>query len=553
MTKILFVYPPYLAPTHVERILAGTEEIAMGAPLGLMYISGYLKKRGFTGTIELLDLMDKVYRDRRVLADDALFEDAIAQHLAGFKPDLIGITLNFSVSWGYFVQISRVIRERLPDATIVVGGGHATFAYKHVLQGGLADYVVRGEGEYAFADLVSALGSGKESTIQGVFDLAKSNTLASDIGEMFNFEDIEMPDWGLVDAEGYTRGNNSFRFLGSRGDVFAQIVTARGCPYQCSYCAASNAYGNKLRYRPVNRVIAEIEWLRNRYGVTGFIPEDDMFISKAERSLQLLKALAADNRGIKIAVRNGLAVSALSEEVVDLMVQANVTTCNVAIDGGTPEMQKQIGKNCDLAKAKRMIRYIRDRGIETCACMIIGHYGETRDLLDAAIEYILSLEADWLNLQVCAPLPGSEFYRLLCRDGIIKDTPDYWNHDYEIREFALNGISGEEISRIRKRTYYRSNYSNNVNIREGMHRRALNYYDRRCEQKDHDLFSHLYQAKCLYALGMGEEAALSMKKVAAIMRTAGGSKTYLENREFVPAELAAAMLEDVGNDVASTS
>lgn len=538
MTKILFVYPPYLAPSHVERILAGTEEIAMGAPLGLMYISAYLKKSGFAGEIELLDLMDIVYRDRRVLADAALFENAITQHLADFKPDVIGITLNFSVSWSYFVQISRVIREHLPEATIVVGGGHATFAYKHVLQGGLADYVVRGEGEYAFSDLINALGSGKECTIPGVFDLAKSNTPASDIGRMFNFEDIEMPDWDLVDAEGYTRGNNSFRFLGSRGDVFAQIVTARGCPYQCTYCAASNAYGNKLRYRPVDRVIAEIEWLRNKYGVTGFIPEDDMFISKAERSLHLLKALAVDNRGIKIAIRNGLAVSALSEEVVDLMVQANVTTCNVAIDGGTQEIQKQIGKNCDLVKAKRITRYIRDRGIETCACMIIGHYGETRELLDAAIEYIKSLEADWLNLQVCAPLPGSEFYRLLCRDGIIKDTPDYWNHDYEIRSFALNGISGEEISRIRKRTYYHNNYANNVNIREGMHRRALNYYDRRCEQKDNDLFSHLYQAKCLYAMGMDDEAALSMKKVAAIMQTADGNKTYLENLEFVPPELA---------------
>ena len=538
MTKILMIYPPYLAPSHVERILAGTEEIAMGAPLGLMYISAYLKATGFTGTIELLDLMNAAYRDRRVLADDTLFEQTIARRLAEFKPDLVGITLNFSVSWSYFVKISRVIRELLPHIPIVVGGGHATFAYKHVLQPGLADYVVRGEGEYAFADLVSALGSGKEATIQGVFDLAKSNTLASDIGRMFNFEEIVMPDWGLVDAEGYTRGNNSFRFLGARGDVFAQIVSARGCPYQCTYCAASNAYGNKLRYRPVKNVLAEIEWLKNRYGVTGFIPEDDMFISSSGRSLELLKALARDNSGTKLTIRNGLAVRALNEEVVGLMVKANVTTCNVAIDGGTAEMQKQIGKNCDLAKAKHITRYIRDQGIETCACMIIGHYGETRDLLDAAIEYIGSLEADWLNLQVCAPLPGSEFYRLLCRDGIIKDTPDYWNHDYEIREFALNGISGEEISRIRKRTYYSCNYANNVNIREGMYRRALNYYDRRCEQKDNDLVSPLYQAKCLYALGKGEEAALSMKKVAAIMQTAGGRKTYVENSEFVPAELA---------------
>lgn len=520
--RILFVYPPYFSHSHERRILAGSEELTLGAPLGLMYLSAFLKAKGFVGDIEILDFMAMIYRNRTMLANGTDYIEApVAQYLQDFSPDIVAISVNFSISWRSFVKIATKVRQIAPHATIVAGGGHSTFAFKEILQSHLADYVIRGEGEYAFYDLISALGTGRESLIEGVFDLEKAQSGRSDdeVGRSFDFNEFTMPDWDLVDTETYISKNKSFRYVGGDNDIFAQIVSSRGCPYRCIFCAGKNAYATGMRHRPVSNIVAEIEYLQGRFGITGIVPEDDMFLVQKSRSFVLLGALAGIPEKVKVGVRNGLSVNALDEDIIEAMIKANITNCSIAIDGGTTEIQTIIKKNCPLDKARDVIRYSRDRGIETCTNMMIGHYGETRAMIEEAIEYTRGLETDWLNIGVAVPLPGSEMYLRLCEDGVIKNSPEFWNNDFERGELDINGMSGEEITDIRQDTYFRSNYYSNKNLEQGRYERALLYFTRRCELKPGDLFSHAYRAECLFRMGRKQEGESLLPGTMNILRT----------------------------------
>jgi radical SAM superfamily enzyme YgiQ (UPF0313 family) len=355
--KILLVNLPSV-PYGVKQI--------QSMPMGILYLSAYLKK--YTNAeVRMLDIGEET----------------------DWEPDIIGYSVVFSSSHHHFVEMVEKLKKQFPNALHIAGGNHATNACEEV--GRHVDHVFLGEGELTLVDAIKNGFRGK---------YIKSEPM--DITELLN------PDWDLIDMDKYTTGET--RATGAEKKS-ATIITSRGCPYKCTFCAGHTVHGRKLRQRSIDNVIEEIKTLNGLYGVNLFIVEDDLFLAPKSRGLELLNRMKELNiQGFELRLPSALAVKVLDEELVDALIDAGTEIFNIAIESGCEKTQKSIKKNVPLGKAKRLVKYIRSKGKLARCYFILGFPGETREDMQETIRYAIDLKADWSRFASATPLIGSEMY-----------------------------------------------------------------------------------------------------------------------------------------------
>ena len=159
------------------------------------------------------------------------------------------------------LKTASAAKEACPDAKIVMGGPHATFQDKEILrQEKVVDIIVRGEGEETLLELA------KQPELENIGDI-KGITYRSG-GEIVqtptrpfiqNLDALPRPDYKQIPIEKYK----------INGKRILPIISSRGCPFQCSFCVASEMFGRTFRARSEGNVVDEIEWLKNEYGAEG--------------------------------------------------------------------------------------------------------------------------------------------------------------------------------------------------------------------------------------------------------------------------------------------
>ena len=493
--NVLFLNPPTVPYNILVRSLDNpikhfSQVVAM--PMGILYLGAVIQKNLPDANVDVLDLAKSLrernnLNDREAISVKDFFRDALEKSLVeGYEPTIIGISILFSTAHHTCMDFAQVCKEIWPKTPIVVGGMHATSSVDLILENKAVDYVCRGEAESNMVEMVQKANQGEPlDTIQGVvgrLKLAESrlnNTTLPSSPLVDNLDEIPLPAWDLIPMSDYIGSSNRARRMDEiTHDYAATIVTTRGCPFSCTFCASWTVHGRKMRYRSTENVIKELEILTEKYGVDLVCVEDDMFTIKKPRFIALCNAIYERFRDkLEWQIPNGFSVAALDEDVVEALCKLNLKVANVAIESGSEYTQRHIiKKNCNLERARKVTKLFHDRGVITRTVFIIGFPDETRELIKESLDYAASLPIDWAHINIAAPLVGTEMYEQFIERGDI-DPSFNWDDGYFLeRTFDTKEVDAKELKDILKLANLKMNFFENYNMRTENWDRALTVF-----------------------------------------------------------------------------
>ncbi len=221
-------------------------------------------------------------------------------------------------------------------------------------------------------------------------------------------DEIGFPAWELIDPRGYPAATHGIFY---RRSPVAPIITSRGCPFPCTFCAARALTGRVIRYRSAENVLEEIALLHDRYGVGEFHIEDDNFTWKREYVIAFCRKIIELNLDLAFALPNGIRLDSLDREVLTLMEGAGFYSLAVGIESGSDRVLKLMKKNLTREVIRNKIELIKAcTHIRVSGFFLIGYPGETEAEIRETISFSRQLPLDLASFLITMPLPGSPLW-----------------------------------------------------------------------------------------------------------------------------------------------
>ena len=533
--KALFINPPSIPYTLLLDALRSkadwTQPVSM--PMGILYLSAVLL-RDFPGIeIKIVDFAKSVQRyfgafDEKTIELDELFREILNDEIErGFVPDFVGISFLFLTAHKTGCLLSKVVKKRWNQVPVIAGGTHATNGINRLFEDGEIDFVCRGEGEIAVSEFAKVAFSGRldRVRIQGVVGKDETPSIRGEelARRVEDLDSIPFPAWELLPMKDYVRGPGGRAMrLESNGQAGeASIITTRGCPFACTFCASWTVHGRKVRYRSIENLLEELSILHDRFGVGVITPEDDLFTANKDRILGLNEAVRAKfgNR-LQFQFPNALSVATLDEEVIAALVGMGMKVATIAIESGSPHVQKNImKKNVDLEKAARVTRLCRDLGVVVRAYFMLGFPGETREQMLETVAYSTSLSTDWNVYFIATPLLGTEMYRQFVEEGSIDDSFNCDSESFQERTFDTRGISASELKKITYSANINVNFFGNYNLRHGHFERAISDFRRVLEAYPWHIVAQYCIGLAYKGMGEKEEFKMTLENCRRLLQT----------------------------------
>ena len=370
----------------------GFQALPQSAPLGLMSIATYLKQRGCNV---------RVY-DRNV---ETCSIDKIAR---AFMPDAVGVAM---ISMTHITDSVAVSRRFQNDGIPVIWGGHmASIVPEMILRENAADYVVIGEGEITFYELLQAIEDKSDITqIRGIAYQGSTGAICrTPRREFANLANMPVIDWSFVDPKKYFAPR-----MGCKKMMY--LYSSKGCPGRCAFCFNEGYHYRKCRKRPNEYVVSEIEELATKHGLDGVNFADEMFGLNKRELYDLCSRLR--NLGLGITWGCQTRLGHMSREDLQLMYDCGCRWIYFGIESGSPEMQKRIRKEIDLEAIEKEIHCCRKIGISSHCGIIIGLPDETEQQLRESVQLLLRLDPNLVLVTMFGPIPGTEFSNYLVSRG----------------------------------------------------------------------------------------------------------------------------------------
>ncbi len=332
-----------------------------------------------------------------------------------FGADVVGFS-SFTTAAHALPLLAEQTRAALPKALILLGGPHAAAVRGAVLEATCADAVVPGEGEVATEMILQAWAGGGRD-FGGIPGIAWRN----DLGELVqnpgtpplveNLDDIPMPAYDLIDLPRYWKVQSSAPVYRRR---YAPLVTSRGCPYHCIWC--HKIFGKTIRMLSPGRVVEELARLQKTYGISDFEFCDDNFNFRPKRVLEICELLKKSGVKTRMAFPNGLRADLLSGEVIDAMVDAGMYQCSLALETGSPRLQKFTAKVMDIPKLLAHAEYITSKRVYTNLFCMMGFPTETEEEIRETINIACNSAFHTASFYTVTPFPGTALYDIVQRD-----------------------------------------------------------------------------------------------------------------------------------------
>jgi len=369
-------------------------------PMGIISLAAYLRDR--------MDEPPEI-----VVYDQAVEQGSMAdvkRILNEEKPDIVGISaLTYEAIC--IKAISKISKEVLPDAVVIVGGPHATVFYDDILEKTSADITVLGEGEQTFLELVERIRDKTDWVdVDGIaFRGENGEVVKSPEREpIIDMDSLPFPAWELIDIPKYCHFKNMNDFLKKAPYMF--IFTSRACPFGCLYC--HRIFGKKFRARSVDNVIEEIRILIRDHGIKEIHIIDDIFNWDLDRAKNICRRIIAEGIKVNIAFPNGLRADRMDDELIELLGKAGCYSMSFAVETATPRLQKMLRKFADLDKLSWAINRADREGIIPKGFFMLGFPTETREELEATVNFACKSKLLVASFFAVSPFPRTGLFDL---------------------------------------------------------------------------------------------------------------------------------------------
>jgi radical SAM superfamily enzyme YgiQ (UPF0313 family) len=358
-------------------------------PMGLMYISSHLKAKGFD-----VGLFDGTFRSTSDFTD--LLERA--------RPPVVGFYCNLMTKRSVLGLIGHCRRA---GAAVVVGGPEPANYPERYLEHG-ADVVAIGEGERTLEELLPALrAGGRAADLAGVPGLV----YRGEDGEIVRtpprplIPDLDtqpLPDRDAVDLDRYLQ---TWRRHHGRGSL--SLLTARGCPFTCTWCSRS-VFGGTHRRRAPERVADEVEGLRDRYAPDQLWYTDDVFTIHAGWTLKY--AAEMHRRGLRVPFECISRAERITDEVADALESLGCFRLWIGSESGSQPVLDAMDRRVTVEKVQETARRLKRRGIQVGMFIMLGYPGERFEDLQATVTHLKRAAPDVFLTTVAYPIRGTTFY-----------------------------------------------------------------------------------------------------------------------------------------------
>lgn len=420
--RICLLYPPR----------PGGRGTNLVPPVGLLYLGGVLEAAGHE--VRLVDAALSGHTGAK-LADD----------IRRTGPDVLMVSAFTSDIHVLAIQLPRV-REVLPDVPIWLGGPHASCV-----------------GRAAFDDIPQVdavfLGEAEESVLEALdfpslapAGVAYRNDSSRPIPRTVeDLSELPLPAWHLAPPRRY-RGLPNGVVL--RRTPYAPIITTRGCPYRCTFCAGFRITGRRIRHRPMEQVWSEIEVLAGDHGVREIHIEDDNFTFDAEYAREFCREAIRRKLPVLFSTPNGIRLDRLDDQLLELMKRAGWYIVHCGIESGSDRILKRTKKGTTTDRIRENIRLIHRHGLPVAGYFILGLPGETVEDMEKTMRFAVSSGIEWAHFASFLPIPGSE-------DG------DGWLAEHDLSEDGWaafhntacpappESVTRKELKRIQRRAFMR--------------------------------------------------------------------------------------------------
>ena len=324
--------------------------------------------------------------------------------------DVVGLTA-MTPTINTAITIARHLKKANPDLTIILGGAHATLLPdKTLINAPAIDVIVRGEGEQTIIELLQALEDKQPLSETPGISYRKDGVVVNNTARVTDVDLDSLPFLGyhLLPWQRYKPHPPHGRAL-----PFAAIITSRGCPYHCSYCSKP-IFGSKFRGQSPERVVEEIAYYQDKFGIKEIAFYDDVFTLNRKRAYDIAEELI--KKELKIEWTCETRVNLVDKDLLARMKQAGCYAISYGIESASSEILGTLDKDITTDEVEKAIRITHEVGLQTIGYFMIGCPGESHDSIVETIEFAKKLKLDFAQFAVTTPFPGTELYNLYLKD-----------------------------------------------------------------------------------------------------------------------------------------
>lgn len=444
--KIVFADPPNV----------GTSLRIVNHPnLGILYLTGYLREK--------VNGIDIYYLDAFLSLKEHL------RRLEMTNPDLYGLSFSEMRDQDAFKTI-QAVKERFPHLPIVCGGPYPTVMAEEILEKFPVDICVKGEGEVTMAELVEVF-QGKRclNDVSGIAFKRDGQIVSTDRRALIpNLDSIPLPAWDMIDFKKY-EGN--FQYMARPSTV---MVTSRGCPFDCVFCANPVWKLSKpwLRMRNPANVCEEISLLY-QMGVREISIRSDEFnpvLSWAIESCREIQKLGLND----LFFQGNIRADKVTDELIREMKKSNFWLVQLGIESGNQRTLDGIGKKITLEQVVQACQLFKRHNIKVYGYIMIYHAWEengkfcyeTPEDVDRTLNFVRRLKKerllDYISFSTTTPMRGSPLFEIAKRHNMLKQHKQV----KDVSEFSmvLPNISKKALKRSRLKGLFLQAF---INLRSG--------------------------------------------------------------------------------------
>ena len=381
MSEILLINPP--SHSWYSKDLFKSISIP---PLGILYIAAYIMRYGYDVSIHDMTL-------------HRLKQEEFTQFLKKNDPQVVGITCTTeTINSAY--QICKAVKEWNPKCYTILGGPHPTVNDIEAVSNSNVDIVVRNEGEITMLLLVRALleNDGKLDDIKGItYSIGDNVHKNSDADLISDLDILPLPARDLLEISEYAKPG--------------AIITSRGCPNHCSFCAASTISGKKYRFHSAKRVYEEMALMNDKYSCDYIIFTDNTLTANKPRLQELCEFIIKEK--LEIPWQCESRADTIDKEVLELMSKAGCKKIQFGLESGSEGILSSVRKGITRKQIEDAVRDTREIGMTPACSFMIGQPNDTHETLQQTFEFVKKLQRDYGAMMFCSintPFPGTEQY-----------------------------------------------------------------------------------------------------------------------------------------------
>lgn len=364
---------------------------------GLAYISAVLSCTNNT-TVKVIDLNNNPYHSEKRL-----------QQINEIKPDVIGVSVK---SHTLKSSVEIVEKFKLSQAVLIAGGPEVTLEKeKFFNENQIFDYCFIGEAERGFPEFIDYLNHKIDiNEIRGLYYRRNDGRITMNEQDIIeNLDELPFPDYSVFDSVSLIK------------DKYP-LVTSRGCPYQCTYCAVGEISGRHWRFRNPENIVEELVYAKKKYGTHRFEVTDDNFTLDIERAKRICSLIIKKGLGLKWSCINGIRADRVDDELLKLMHISGCEEIWFGIESLNQEVFKKVNKGERTETITKAVELAKKNDIAVSGFFIIGLPDSTYQKDKESLEKSKKLKLKEGLWSLAIPLPHTEMWDWVEKNAkIIRD------------------------------------------------------------------------------------------------------------------------------------